>query len=524
MKRKSIFAALIASLLLFCSFRSNAAVIFVTNPGNWNWSSTNYNQPWTNGIPTSNDWIEIEMNVVITNDMTNAMCELLDSGVDGGNGTVVMAPGSTLTVSGQNEGYGTQGLGALVATATNCTVIYQGNSFWAMRTNYWNLVFSGWGDFYNGDIPSYSRQAMTIYGNFYVTGTNVPSDQPNFTGSYVQCGDWITVLGNLYIGASNTFDCSTSVVMVAGQTICAGALFDASGGVGSNYFAGGLTILSNNMVITNLNNPLFASTRGWTNVDYLGPNGQPSGTTNIYGGAWYVSDATEWNVGGNFTNDGIVGFGKSYGNITFSGNGIIGGNKTNIFILPSMAIIGTNEVADTINLTTNCPIVTGTMVFDLANSNQIVLNAGTNVFWYTTNGTLDVINSGPAPVAGSTYQLFNNLGSGGYGGQYASITLPGLSAGLSWTNELLVNGSIAVVGAALVSPKITSSHYNPGTLQFTLTWTSTVGATYTVQESPGLNPAVWSPLQTNIPSGGSTTTATVTMPAGTKGFLRISSP
>jgi hypothetical protein len=36
-----------------------------------------------------------------------------------------------------------------------------------------------------------------------------------------------------------------------------------------------------------------------------------------------------------------------------------------------------------------------------------------------------------------------------------------------------------------------------------------------------LNPTAWSPLQTNIPSGGATTTTTVTMPAGTKGFLRI---
>ena len=61
-----------------------------------------------------------------------------------------MAPGSTLYVSGQNEGLGTQSLGALNATATNCTVVYQGNSFWAKTTNYWNLVFSGWGDFYNG--------------------------------------------------------------------------------------------------------------------------------------------------------------------------------------------------------------------------------------------------------------------------------------------------------------------------------------------------------------------------------------
>ncbi|HUA38143.1 MAG TPA: hypothetical protein VMA35_07050 [Candidatus Sulfopaludibacter sp.] len=521
MKINRIYAALIMSSLLFFASNSKAGTILVTNPGNWNWSSTVANQPWPNGtLPTSNDFVEVYDNIIITNDMTNAMCQALDSSQGTyENGEVVMAPGSTLYVSGQNEGFGTEFLGALNATATNSTVVYQGNSFWAMKTNYWNLVFSGWGDFYNGYQNGQTATPMTIYHNFYVTGTNVAPDQPNYTGCYVQCGDWITVLGNLYIAASNTFDCSTSMIMVAGQTICAGTLFDASGGIGSNYFAGGLTILSNNMIITNLNNVLFSTSRGWTNVDYLAPNGTPSGTTNIYGGAWYIGDATEWAVGANLTNDGIIGFGKNYGNITFTGNGIIGGIKTNIFIIPTMTINATNEVADNIILTTNCPVVNGTEVFDLANSNQIVLNAGTNVFWYTTNGNLNVINSGPAPVLGSTYQLFNNVGSGGYGGEFASTILPSLSTGLSWTNELLVNGSIAVVGQPTVT--ITSSRYNPGTLQFTLTWSSLPGANYTIYESPTLNPTAWSPLQTNIPSGGSTTTATVTMPAGTKGFLRV---
>jgi len=519
MKKTVTFTALfVLSFLLSTSF-GNAGTIFVSNPGNWNWSSTVPNQPWPNGtLPSTNDFVEVELGVVITNDMTNAICQALDSSFDGGNGTVVMAPGSTLYVSGQNEGYGAEFLGALNATATNCTVVYQGNAFWARRTDYWNLVFNGWGDFYNGAQNGHPATPMTIHGNFYVTGTNVPLDQPNYTGCYIQCGDWMTILGNLYIAASNSFDFSTSSVQVVGYTICAGALYDAAGGQGSNYFAGGLSILSNNMVITNLNCPLIGR---WTNLDYLGPAGipLPGGKTNIFGGAWYVGDATEWTVGGNFTNNGIVGFGKGFGNISFTGSGIIAGGNSNTFIIPTMTINGTNEIADTITLTTNYPVVNGTIVFDLANTNQIVLNAGTNWLWYSTNGALTVVNSGPPPVAGNTYQLFNNIANGNYGGQYASITLPGLSTGLSWTNELLANGSFVVVGLPTV--KITSFQYNRNTLQYTLTWTSTTGAMYTVQESAGLNPTAWSSLQSNIPSGGTTTTTTVTMPVGTKGFLRV---
>jgi hypothetical protein len=334
----------------------------------------------------------------------------------------------------------------------------------------------------------------------------------------VECGDNFTIDGNLNIGASNAWDCSVGVITVKGLTTCAGILWDKDAVNGTNYFAGGLAINHSSMVLTSSQNTLVAKL-GWTNAlnvasnDVYGP-----GNAGLWGGSLYVMDVQQWNVGGNFTNNGIVGFGTNYGSVDFSGTGVIAGS--NVTYMPTMTIDGTYEILDTVILTTNYPVINGTVVFDLAHTNQIALNAGTNWFWYSTNGTLDVINSGSVPVAGNTYQLFNNMANTNYGGQFASINLPSLPTGFSWVNNLLVNGSITVVGP----PKITSSHYNPGTLQFTLTWTSAVGATYTVLESPSLNPAVWSPLQTNIPSGGSTTTATVTMPAGTKGFLRISSP
>ena len=78
-----------------------------------------------------------------------------------------------------------------------------------------------------------------------------------------------------------------------------------------------------------------------------------------------------------------------------------------------------------------------------------------------------------------------------------------------------------LIDTAPVVPQITASQYNPVTKAYTLTWTSETGEMYTVQETPGLSPVAWSPLAINIPSGGSTTTNTVTMPGGTTGFLRI---
>ena len=68
--------------------------------------------------------------------------------------------------------------------------------------------------------------------------------------------------------------------------------------------------------------------------------------------------------------------------------------------------------------------------------------------------------------------------------------------------------------------EITSSQYNAATRQFTLSWTSQPGATYTVLYSTNLLSG-FSSLVTNIPSGGTTTTTTVTLPAGNRGYLRI---
>ena len=65
----------------------------------------------------------------------------------------------------------------------------------------------------------------------------------------------------------------------------------------------------------------------------------------------------------------------------------------------------------------------------------------------TYGGTLFVIKIGPTALsAGDQFPLFS---ASSYGGSFSSITLPALGAGLTWTNKLLVDGSIQVVGSAV---------------------------------------------------------------------------
>ena len=69
-------------------------------------------------------------------------------------------------------------------------------------------------------------------------------------------------------------------------------------------------------------------------------------------------------------------------------------------------------------------------------------------------------------------------------------------------------------------PKILLKSYDQDTQQFSLTWKSVAGKKYTILYSPDLISG-FSPLTTDVASGGNSTTAAVAMPDGDTGFLRI---
>jgi hypothetical protein len=72
----------------------------------------------------------------------------------------------------------------------------------------------------------------------------------------------------------------------------------------------------------------------------------------------------------------------------------------------------------------------------------------------------------------------------------------------------------------LPPPSILSKSYDSSSQQFTLSWSSRPGATYTIAFTPDLS-TEFSPLMTDVPSAGTSTTATLTVPGGQSGFLRL---
>jgi autotransporter-associated beta strand protein len=80
-------------------------------------------------------------------------------------------------------------------------------------------------------------------------------------------------------------------------------------------------------------------------------------------------------------------------------------------------------------------------------------------------GTLTVTNAGPALQASDAFPLFNVAASG-----FSTVTLPGLTPGLGWTNKLAANGTIQVAVTAASNP--TNIMVQVGTNGLTLSWPS----------------------------------------------------
>jgi hypothetical protein len=308
---------------------------------------------------------------------------------------------------------------------------------------------------------------MTIAGNMTVIGL-----------IKVQEGANITIGGNLVLDTNGAWDCSSFNLNLASNLYVGtgSLLLDLDAANGSNNINGNLTVSS-------------------------GAEG------------WNVSDVTTWYLGENLTNNGLI-VGKGFGSISFDGTGIITGSRP--ITIPTMTVNGTYEIGDTITLTTNTPTLNGTLVFDLANTNQIVLQAGAGTALYYS-GDLDVINSGAPPVSGDSYQFFSCPNS--YGGAFASETFPTLANGLSWVDNTLTSGSIAVTGAILGSPTLTLSRSGA---VLTLSWNSTTYPGYSVQaqtNSAGIH-SNWSPT-----GSGTVSPYTVTInPANPPVFFRLINP
>jgi T5SS/PEP-CTERM-associated repeat protein len=170
-------------------------------------------------------------------------------------------------------------------------------------------------------------------------------------------------------------------------------------------------------------------------------------TANVANGAVFIvgngSSAATYFMSGNpndnHLTDGLV----IANNATLSGNGFISDFVT---VAPGATLSPGSSIASigTIRLQLP-PVLQGNIFMEITNILGTLTNDVISIDDVLfLGGSLVVSNLGPdALAAGDSFQLFSTVGP--IEGAFESITLPALPAGLSWTNKLLVNGTIEVV-------------------------------------------------------------------------------
>jgi autotransporter-associated beta strand protein len=132
---------------------------------------------------------------------------------------------------------------------------------------------------------------------------------------------------------------------------------------------------------------------------------------------------------------------------TLSGSGTVNGTVLNRgTISPGAADITTGTLT-----LKNSPSLNGTILMKVNHSNGVPQNDQINLpsSPLTYGGTLTVTNIGDPLQNGDIFQLFSATG---YNGSFAVTNLPALNPGLTWTNSLAVNGSIAVISTVSLVP------------------------------------------------------------------------
>jgi len=186
-----------------------------------------------------------------------------------------------------------------------------------------------------------------------------------------------------------------------------------------NVLAGGAFFEIDNSDVTGISQPLLDA-GGGGGLTKLGSGTLNLNATNTYTGTTLVNAGT---LGGNGTIAGPVTIaatgtlspGASVGTLTINNNLTIAGN---LFIEVNKSLVQSNDLT----------IVAGTLA-----------NTGT--------GTVTVTNEGPALVAGDSFKLFNKPVVNGN-----ALTIVSSPAGVTWTNRLAVDGSIAVVSTVSTTP------------------------------------------------------------------------
>jgi hypothetical protein len=178
-------------------------------------------------------------------------------------------------------------------------------------------------------------------------------------------------------------------------------------------------------------------------------------------------------------------------------------------IAPGNSGIGTLTLNSTLTLAASSVM---RMEINPANGQNADLLVASSV---PLNGTLEVVNVGPTPQLGDTFNLID----GTISGSFAGMNLPKLAPPLIWDDSQLGTSGVLTVGSnslPVLPFEITDLQVPPGSLE--VTWNSYPGQVYDLEYS--FDAFSWQDLANNIPADPVTnhTSQSVSTVGGGVGF------
>jgi autotransporter-associated beta strand protein len=274
--------------------------------------------------------------------------------------------------------------------------------------------------------------------------------------------------GLLALTAMNTY---------TGSTVISAGVLQLGDGVSANGSVAGNIDDQSTLVFANPTAQTYAGVV--SDVGSVVKNG--SGTLTLSGANTYSGSTTVSN--GTLLVNGSIAVGTvTVNGGALAGTGTVGGAVTvnsGGTLAPGGASIGTLTVASSLTLNGNICVRLNKSFAPAATNDSVVVTGTLNG---TTTGTLTLTNQGPALAAGDTFTLFSRPLADGLALTFSPAT-PG--PGLSWINELAVNGSIGVVTAVKPTPHVVGISIVGGNLVFSGTNGLAYGA-YAILSSTNL--------------------------------------
>jgi len=374
--------------------------------------------------------------------------------------------GKTLTLNPQTEG------------AVNRVRVYGGNT-----TMDANIALD----------PNGAAGVIAQYGGMTLAGYQSSPNTQTYNGTISGAGGIIQrASGNTILNGANTYTGGTTVTTGAigiGNNAALGAgvinlapEFGSGPGSGAYFASGGARTVANTIQYPDSTTNQTFTIGGANDITFTGPynlsgadgsvnptnriiqvtnvaattlsmaisdSGAGDGITKTGIGVLYLNGANTY-TGTNIVNAGrLAGSGSVAGSVVVNTNGAIGGGPA--------ASIGTFTIGGdlTLNSGGNAFIRVNK---SLAQSNDVVSVTGalSHTALGTNGGTVTVTNiGGTAIAAGDTFKIFNKAMTGG-----ASLNISG--AGLTWTNNLAVDGSISA------GPAVSTVATNPTNMTFSV--------------------------------------------------------